>query len=1546
IRGRGSASVEHENIARALTLVRTKRALTPALYRALLALALGDHESLLASINIDPMQSGPRRKRHMRNLSSCGDAISVHDHMNIQESFVSSLPARSIAVPDAWYAILELSCAPQTEPSMRVLAATDLRQLLDDEPGNFSSLYSPGAPLLGLLLRVVVLGGFFTDELSAKSHSAEQKPSQQPHLADVFVKARNHLSLVPHTALDQHMQNLAHGHISSRKAWVTRRVAALRRTPAGITCSDSALAVQAETELLTSVEEWSQVTIDLALLVIWDLFERKPESAQEVHNAVLLLWAYSPTGAVPLALCLIAMVLARAQMELASAAISAHGHPTLSERPVLLQNLARFAVNALDLLFGYRQHQEYVAFHHERLKALSSTPAATPPPSTAADCDAVYKSQHSPWDDTPQLARELSKFLMQLDEHRAQLHMPLCDQTLRLVLSGIRSMQLRCVEESLTFLVQLLERHPLLGASPDLPLSDASGFVCSGGCSLAHSALAILGYIHEAFVFSEEQNASGSATPSSSSHDREAIAQQTRESIGALYMLVFQRLRGYLETHCLTLFVSRGAQAQKIDKSTDAFVEFVQAPDWLDIYRTRLMPSMRNVEEAEMRASAQSQDSFAGILADQLAASQKRESLLVRSVKEVQTQVANMTLPIENEEVMRVKQALLDGPCWIPGGVRGPWLRLWRKRLRATAMPRGPWRASTAMRKSHRWMLDHTENTSRMHRRLVRNPHYEDHHVAASRRDKTDKGRARNDSSANSFDSEEGVPQLSLSITGIEEPGNQTPANDDDWNLVTPEDLNIVSASTADPGRILMSIACERIALLGGVCGRIELTKSVLRFSADRDKDGSVTIKGLDSSGPSNAVPRAILAELSRDMVWPLTDVHQIHFRRYMLRKSAIEVFFADRSSVFLNIASKKELLQLVWKLTSLSTANTGLPLSDVRSAPTLLSRLKLTERWQHGELSNFDYLMALNTIAGRSYNDLSQYPVFPWVIRDYTSKWLDLNDPKVYRDLSRPIGALNGQRLRHFIERYESFEDPTGRIQKFHYGTHYSSAASVAYYLLRLEPFASVHVSLQSGKFDHADRQFHSLADAWQSCMTGPGDVKELVPEFFYLPEFLTNQGNLDLGTKQDGTRLNDVVLPPWASTPEEFVRINRQALESEHVSSNLHKWVDLIFGYKQRGEEAVKAHNVFYYLTYEGAVNLDAITDPVERASVESQINYFGQTPTQLFTAPHPPRHANLPRPLYSPLTEPSGHVQHFVLQASSHDITFIGSAVKSPVTGSSVPWPAIQSPPPPQKPQLASSNPPALGSNGKRGVHREFITAVDSAGRASVYNLTFFTNADYKFQLAVEPITDGHCVVSAASPASQMQCSARVHCRPTAYALIPNMPELLVSCAHYDGTVKCSRIASEPLPPNATGDTPQQQALVTPMVTTDRAASMTNAYAGAVVGAMSRPGRSENKTQRPSPQPVRSSFGSLFGSTSASGAEQASAQAIDDPAGLSAPANVFIPLAARLLDTINTATYVYLPGYQTCIAASDDATTVVVGSSMGNVAVLHVDIGTLNG
>uniref|UniRef100_A0A8C9EYS9 Neurobeachin like 1 n=1 Tax=Pavo cristatus TaxID=9049 RepID=A0A8C9EYS9_PAVCR len=241
--------------------------------------------------------------------------------------------------------------------------------------------------------------------------------------------------------------------------------------------------------------------------------------------------------------------------------------------------------------------------------------------------------------------------------------------------------------------------------------------------------------------------------------------------------------------------------------------------------------------------------------------------------------------------------------------------------------------------------------------------------------------------------------------------------------------------------------------------------------------------------------------------------------------------------------------------------------------------------KWVNREISNFDYLIQLNTMAGRTYNDLAQYPVFPWILRDYTSEELDLNNPAVFRDLSKPIGVVNEKNAKAVKEKYDNFEDPLGVIDKFHYGTHYSNAAGVMHYLIRVEPFTTLHIQLQSGRFDCADRQFHSIPATWQALMDNPNDVKELIPEFFYFPEFLENQNGFNLGQLQISKEaVNDVVLPRWAHSPEDFIYKHRKALESEYVSAHLHEWIDLIFGYKQRGPAAVEALNVFYYCTYEG--------------------------------------------------------------------------------------------------------------------------------------------------------------------------------------------------------------------------------------------------------------------------------------------------------------------------------------------------------------------------
>lgn len=99
------------------------------------------------------------------------------------------------------------------------------------------------------------------------------------------------------------------------------------------------------------------------------------------------------------------------------------------------------------------------------------------------------------------------------------------------------------------------------------------------------------------------------------------------------------------------------------------------------------------------------------------------------------------------------------------------------------------------------------------------------------------------------------------------------------------------------------------------------------------------------------------------------------------------------------------------------------------------------------------------------------------------------------------------------------------------------------------------------------------------------------------------------DLGIKQDGQVVGNVALPTWAhDSSAEFIRINRLALESEFVSLNLHHWIDLIFGYKQKGQAAKDAHNLFYYLTYEGAVDIATVKDPVLLEAIREQIAQFG--------------------------------------------------------------------------------------------------------------------------------------------------------------------------------------------------------------------------------------------------------------------------------------------------------------------------------------------------
>ncbi|CAI2350201.1 unnamed protein product [Caenorhabditis sp. 36 PRJEB53466] len=371
--------------------------------------------------------------------------------------------------------------------------------------------------------------------------------------------------------------------------------------------------------------------------------------------------------------------------------------------------------------------------------------------------------------------------------------------------------------------------------------------------------------------------------------------------------------------------------------------------------------------------------------------------------------------------------------------------------------------------------------------------------------------------------------------------------------------------------------------------------------------------------------------------------IREVHKRRYLLQPIALEVFSSDGRNYLLAFPKKirdrvfDKLTSMAINLSSGGSDSLGGQKANVAIETTgrgasllssLIGQQSVTQRWLNGSISNFQYLMHLNTLAGRCYNDLSQYPIFPWVLADYTSPQLDFTNIQTFRDFSKPMGAQNPDRLEQFLKRFREWDDPSGETPPYMYGTHYSSAMIVVSYLVRLEPFTQQFLSLQGGHFDLADRMFHSVGDAWTSASrNNMADVKELIPEFFTLPEMFENTNRFDLGVKQNGIAVDNVVLPAWChGDPREFVRLHRQALESDYVSSHLHEWIDLIFGYKQNGEEAVKNNNLFHHLFYEGSVDFERIDDPLTRNATIGFVNNFGQIPTQLFKKPHPQKKVNI--------------------------------------------------------------------------------------------------------------------------------------------------------------------------------------------------------------------------------------------------------------------------------------------------------------------------------
>ena len=401
-------------------------------------------------------------------------------------------------------------------------------------------------------------------------------------------------------------------------------------------------------------------------------------------------------------------------------------------------------------------------------------------------------------------------------------------------------------------------------------------------------------------------------------------------------------------------------------------------------------------------------------------------------------------------------------------------------------------------------------------------------------------------------------------------------------------------------------------------------------------------------------------------------DIKYIFFRKYFYMETALVIFTDRNKSYFFNFKSNSELTRFInnffeyWHGIEIKTELKKIigyeKRDDINFKKKYILVNKKMDEWLNNNISTMEYLMWLNIYSGRSYNDLTKYPIFPWILMNYSE---EKKDDIQYRDLSLPMGMIEYgensiKRKNDFLQIYETLK--ADLIEKFPdfnyqdylkkgaeyyeayilkkiekekenkeniielsqipyiYGSHYSNPTYVSHFFIRIFPFTFISIEIQGQQFDDPDRIFTSLYKTFDCSTSLKSDVRELIPEFYFLPEFLLNDNNINLAQNKVNSKnqlilINDVKLPLWSNDNcINFVLELRRNLESINITSTLSNWIDLIFGFNQKGENAEENYNIFLAHTYDKMVNIEKITD-IETRNTFMRLYETGITPSQIF-------------------------------------------------------------------------------------------------------------------------------------------------------------------------------------------------------------------------------------------------------------------------------------------------------------------------------------------
>ena len=407
-------------------------------------------------------------------------------------------------------------------------------------------------------------------------------------------------------------------------------------------------------------------------------------------------------------------------------------------------------------------------------------------------------------------------------------------------------------------------------------------------------------------------------------------------------------------------------------------------------------------------------------------------------------------------------------------------------------------------------------------------------------------------------------------------------------------------------------------------------------------------------------------------------EIEEIVERRVFLLWKAVEIYLKNGKSYIFNFLNTSEYDNFMKIIKNSNTIK-----NLIRKKDFIRSEKKITNEWKKGALNNYEYILLLNKYSGRSYNDNIQYPIFPWLLKNY-EKLEEFNENKdkyekeiiEYLKLKSTIDLYNVNKNNNFIQYETLIKESKSFIRKFKYppslqnkekreiaiakyidsesyekfpshsGCHYSTSAYIYFYLMRQQPYCNSLVKLQGYNLENTNRCFLSLISVEKTLESGM-DNRELIPEFFSKVEGFLNLNCDFYGYSGNGYLVNDVIFDNIKTNQISdiiskypltiychFIIEHKKLLNSKIIGYYINKWIDNIFGINQLPPEKQRRNscNIFPKYSYEQNINLENklnknIKNGKDEKEIRQKMNLkithmmnFGQTPYQIFQEAHP--------------------------------------------------------------------------------------------------------------------------------------------------------------------------------------------------------------------------------------------------------------------------------------------------------------------------------------